>query len=790
MSYSIQKLVSDGTLSVVVLGVAYLQRNDIYMRIAGVETPQSGAPSGYTWSFVDNSTLRILPVVPVGVEVTVYRRTDFDSMYNVYSQNAQFDESTIDENNQQLLYIAQEYFEQGIPGASIEALEYVRATDDGYYYRFKLTDGSYTPEFLVPISPNTKLANRAMWTRFAAESGYVLAAGDFETGGVLLNNTQVLLDESTQGIYSWSGAYPEGGKVVAAGTGPTLPSSGYVPRTDVVLRGQLASSAGSELVYTTQSAVDAAVRTIRGKLNDRVSVYDFGAVSGADISSAVAKAVAHLTNIGGGELDFCGITATCSSMVFSGISNIEFNGHGAKITKIGGSPGSSLIFNFKGGSSNIIITGFAELDGGYDGSVNPSTGGDPVILVGDQSGSGDGGLTNKNIHIFRNNIKRSNWAGVVVYGRSNNDKTLTPHNEDVFVYDNEISYSSNGAFIYKNAVNVKVWNNRIHHVGQDGVIFDTMAATDSVTSESITGADAFDNKISFFGMLDFGVGVLFKGSVNNGSAVNNTITDGAVNSLSSKTNYAINVSNDSNPTPTGPTELTLSLNSISRIASSQANGGYGINVSGVASDITIEDNSIDNTSNHAILVGPGASDISVLFNKGYRCGNSMYAFRFEGTAGNPIKNILTIGNSYKQDGGSATGGFYHNYADVLVARDNRANDFTTSAQVVSNCTNAFASRQYSGTSAPTVGTYRVGDIYWNTSPTYSNPVSHWICTVAGTPGTWKPGGHLVTKSTTANRPALRADDVGVMYMDSTLVAAGKPIWWTGTSWVDATGASV
>lgn len=150
VQYSIQKMVSDGTLSTIVLGIQYLQRNDIYIRIAGEETPQSGAPSGYTWSFLDNTTLKILPVVPNGVEVVVYRRTDVDAMYNIYSQNAQFDEATIDENNQQLLYIAQEYLEQGIPGVGIESLVYVNTVGGINYYKFKLTDGAYTPVFGVP----------------------------------------------------------------------------------------------------------------------------------------------------------------------------------------------------------------------------------------------------------------------------------------------------------------------------------------------------------------------------------------------------------------------------------------------------------------------------------------------------------------------------------------------------------------------------------------------------------------------------------------------------------------
>lgn len=150
IQYSIQKMVSDGTLSTIALGIQYLQRNDIYMRVAGEETPQSGALNGYTWYFVDNTTIKILPVVPNGVEVVVYRRTDVDAMYNIYSQNAQFDEATIDENNQQLLYIAQEYLEQGIPGAGVESLEYINTVLGINYYRFRLTDGTYTPAFGVP----------------------------------------------------------------------------------------------------------------------------------------------------------------------------------------------------------------------------------------------------------------------------------------------------------------------------------------------------------------------------------------------------------------------------------------------------------------------------------------------------------------------------------------------------------------------------------------------------------------------------------------------------------------
>lgn len=219
--YSIQKMVSDGTLSTIALGIQYLQRNDIYMRIAGEETPQSGAPSGYTWSFLDNTTLKILPVVPNGVEVVVYRRTDVDAMYNIYSQNAQFDEATIDENNQQLLYIAQEYLEQGLPGAGVDIIEFIRDDGSFTYYRIKRTDGSYSDEFYVPSAGSiTKVLARESLRRSYAEAGYNLVDGSFEAGGTLVNANDVLLQERIGKAFSG----PAG--TVAAGTNPA--SGGFV----------------------------------------------------------------------------------------------------------------------------------------------------------------------------------------------------------------------------------------------------------------------------------------------------------------------------------------------------------------------------------------------------------------------------------------------------------------------------------------------------------------------------------------------------------------------------------
>jgi hypothetical protein len=56
--------------------------------------------------------------------------------------------------------------------------------------------------------------------------------------------------------------------------------------------------------------------------------------------------------------------------------------------------------------------------------------------------------------------------------------------------------------------------------------------------------------------------------------------------------------------------------------------------------------------------------------------------------------------------------------------------------------------------------------------------------------TWRPIRWVTRKGTTAARPVLNADDIGVNYLDTTLDADGKMIWWNGVAWVDATGATV
>ena len=96
------------------------------------------------------------------------------------------------------------------------------------------------------------------------------------------------------------------------------------------------------------------------------------------------------------------------------------------------------------------------------------------------------------------------------------------------------------------------------------------------------------------------------------------------------------------------------------------------------------------------------------------------------------------------------------------------------------------------TAAPTTGTWKAGDFVLNSAPALGE-YRGWVY-VTSFIGVDQIG---ALKNTTANRPtkttlgvANDADWAGYLYLDTTLDADGKPIWWTGAAWVDATGAVV
>lgn len=89
------------------------------------------------------------------------------------------------------------------------------------------------------------------------------------------------------------------------------------------------------------------------------------------------------------------------------------------------------------------------------------------------------------------------------------------------------------------------------------------------------------------------------------------------------------------------------------------------------------------------------------------------------------------------------GGFQHNRVDVIVPGvglniDNPIRNLDPCSGIRDA---GVAQIQLEGTAAPTTGTWPLGSIVWNTSPSAGGNAG-WINVVAGTPGTWKTFGTI------------------------------------------------
>jgi hypothetical protein len=83
----------------------------------------------------------------------------------------------------------------------------------------------------------------------------------------------------------------------------------------------------------------------------------------------------------------------------------------------------------------------------------------------------------------------------------------------------------------------------------------------------------------------------------------------------------------------------------------------------------------------------------------------------------------------------------------------------------------------------------IGDVVELEAPTDGGPEAYRCITSAVTSASWRLTRQAgAKKGTTAGRPALTASDAGLRYFDTSLAPDGKPISWTGSAWVDASGS--
>lgn len=243
---------------------------------------------------------------------------------------------------------------------------------------------------LMPSNPTDSpnwviygLTNNALYQvqkRLAAEAGFNLV-GTFFLGCTLSNATKVILDEFSGKYYSWSGTFP---KNVPAGADPTVAGSGYVPRADVTLRGELASESGSGLVGYQPASTGAVATTVQSKLGETVSIKDFGAVGDGttDDTAAIQAAIAAVPYYGG-QIHFPkGTYLISSTLALPEFVNIKLTGEGNSSSNNGYSAttikkastlnGEAIVLNTDGSSIERLTVQGVSGNGGDGILINAS----------------------------------------------------------------------------------------------------------------------------------------------------------------------------------------------------------------------------------------------------------------------------------------------------------------------------------------------------------------------------------------------------------------------------------
>lgn len=148
-----------------------------------------------------------------------------------------------------------------------------------------------------------------------------------------------------------------------------------------------------------------------------------------------------------------------------------------------------------------------------------------------------------------------------------------------------------------------------------------------------------------------------------------------------------------------------------------------------------------------------------------------YALHFGSVAGNAVSAIylsnitgFQIIAPYVEDWQTNAFQVVGTVTDGCIKYTKRAsvpNLFSASPGKSVEVLNNFSGRRVEfGTAPPGAGTYEVGDITWNTTPTAGKPIG-WTCLTAGTPGTWMAFGASYLEGSAVYDPASLADAVGV-----------------------------
>lgn len=293
MSFSIQRAVSDGTLDTIVLSIEYFDKTDISVFVDDVLLPDGT----YTWAW-DGLDIKITPAVANGSEVLVRRTTKFDDMYHNFDDGAVFNDTTMDDNFRQLLFI----FQEGVEG--LTATDFY-ADLNLHGYRLRKVGNAVEPDDAVPYSQYIADALGAGQFRLLAEAA--ANAADISEANSLASANASAASAVTSGNYatdsqnsataSAASAVTADNHRIAAGNSATAAAA------SAVTAGTHETNAGNSATSAAASAAAAAASA--ASINDANIVHLTGTetITGAKtfslpVTGATPTAATHLATKG------------------------------------------------------------------------------------------------------------------------------------------------------------------------------------------------------------------------------------------------------------------------------------------------------------------------------------------------------------------------------------------------------------------------------------------------------------------------------------------------------------
>jgi len=334
------------------------------------------------------------------------------------------------------------------------------------------------------------------------------------------------------------------------------------------------------------------------------------------------------------------------------------------------------------------------------------------------------------------------------------------------VNNNDISWYAQGVITITGSTRVIITNNRIHDIpSQHGmyiessvmcvitgnIVWNTGILGMKIQIDQLTDPEATDAVVSNNVFTNVGGQAILLTHTKGGSGpwlrriiIDGNLVNGSGNAIEANTADGVTISNN------------ILANSLNR----------GIYLHDL-SNVQVYDNLIQNCAAQGMFL-ENAVNIWVRNNRIINpCTDNATATEFGIQTALACSEIVMEGNRVTDTLGNMRYGFYLNHPalDSLTFRNN----YTTGATDQGARLNAvspvreWANNDLSGgigrivsppssgrghrfserfdTAAPTTGTWAVGDRVWNTAPA-ANGTMGWVCTTAGTPGTWKTFGTI------------------------------------------------